>query len=192
MITREDVKARLSGMPERINSVELREKTMDAFMLAIGEGGWRSMEELEEMPFTLLTDARCINFWEHTMAVTMGAIGLAMGQIDSYTKMPYRIDMDRLIAGGLLHDVGKLVEFERAPNGNYTQSHSGKCTRHPISGTVIAAKADLPLEIQNIITCHAREGEGRPQVIEAVLIHQADFATFNPLVMMVKGQLIIP
>ena len=46
-------------------------------------------------------------------------------------------------------------------------------------------------EIQNIIICHAKEGEGRPQRIEGVFIHQADFATFNPAVMKEKGQLIL-
>ena len=45
-------------------------------------------------------------------------------------------------------------------------------------------------EIVNIIGCHAKEGDGRPQVIETVFIHQADFATFNPLVMLKKGDLI--
>jgi len=44
--------------------------------------------------------------------------------------------------------------------------------------------------ILNTIACHAKEGEGRPQVIETILIHQADFATFNPLVMMNGGTLI--
>jgi hypothetical protein len=42
----------------------------------------------------------------------------------------------------------------------------------------------------NTIACHAKEGDGRPQRLETVLIHQADFATFNPLVMMQKDLLI--
>jgi len=42
----------------------------------------------------------------------------------------------------------------------------------------------------NIIGCHAKEGDGRPQRIETVLIHQADFATFDPMVMLVNGNLI--
>jgi len=50
----------------------------------------------------------------------------------------------------------------------------------------------LPGAILNIIVCHAKEGEGRPQVVETVLIHQADFATFDPLVMKQKGTLIEP
>jgi hypothetical protein len=42
----------------------------------------------------------------------------------------------------------------------------------------------------SVIACHAKEGEGCPQVVETVLIHQADFATFDPLVMMERNTLI--
>ena len=59
-----------------------------------------------------------------------------------------------------------------------------------ISGTVLAAKAGLDDKTLNTIACHAKEGDGRPQVVETVLIHQADFATFNPLVMKNDGKLI--
>ena len=64
------------------------------------------------------------------------------------------------------------------------------CARHPISGAILAALAGLDEELVNTIACHAKEGDGRPQVVETVFIHQADFATFNPLVMLGKGQLI--
>jgi len=54
----------------------------------------------------------------------------------------------------------------------------------------LAAEVNLPQEIVNIIACHAKEGDGRPQMLETVFVHQADFATFNPLVMMTKNTLI--
>jgi putative nucleotidyltransferase with HDIG domain len=190
MIEKNEIENKIGELLAMIENDDLRAKTLAAFMLAIEEGGWRSMDELAAMPFTLLTDTKGINFWEHTIAVTKGAVGLAQGQLDCYDQMPYAIDMDRLIAGGLLHDVGKLLEFELTPDGDYVKSHAGKCTRHPISGAVIAARVGLPTEIQNIIACHAKEGDGRPKVIEAVLIHQSDFATFDPLVMLTKDLLI--
>ena len=149
------------------------------------------MTDLNEMPFTLLTDTKGINFWEHTLAVTLGAIGLAKGQIAAYKKMPYPIDMDRLVAGGLLHDVGKLVEIERKADGTWKKSKKGEFARHPISGAIFCAKVGLPDDIVNTVACHAKEGEGAPKVLETVLIHQADFGTFDPLVMQSKGQLIL-
>ncbi len=45
-------------------------------------------------------------------------------------------------------------------------------------------------EIINMIACHAKEGDGRAQVVETVFVHQADFATFNPLVMMGEKKLV--
>jgi hypothetical protein len=48
----------------------------------------------------------------------------------------------------------------------------------------------MPEDVVNTIACHAKEGEGAAKVVETVLIHQADFATFDPLVMLEKGQLI--
>jgi putative nucleotidyltransferase with HDIG domain len=190
MIARQEIESAFSSALSLIKDATLRAKVVDATMLALEEGGWKAMKELTEMPFTLLTETRGINFIEHTLAVTMGAVGLARAQIEAYRKLPYAIDMDRLVAGGLLHDVGKLLEFGRKEDGSYAKSRKGLCLRHPISGAIIAAKAGLPDELVNIIACHAKEGEGRPQVIETVLIHQADFATFDPLVMMTKSSLI--
>lgn len=191
MIQRSEVEAVLAEGLALIKNTELRTKVVDAYMLAIQEGGWQSMKDLNEMPFTLLTETKGINFWEHTLAVTRGAIGLAKGQQDTYKKMPYAIDWDRLAAGGLLHDVGKLVESERKADGTWKKSRKGEYARHPISGAIFCAKVGLPEDVVNTVACHAKEGEGAPKVLETVLIHQADFATFDPLVMMSKGQLIL-
>ena len=142
------------------------------------------------MPFTLLTKTQGISLVEHTIAVTEGALALADAQESAYSRMPYKVNMDRLIAGGLLHDVGKLLETEKDEKGDFRKSLKGMYARHPVSGAILAAKCGLPDDIVNTIACHAKEGEGAPKVLETVLIHQADFATFDPLVMLEKGQLI--
>jgi putative nucleotidyltransferase with HDIG domain len=191
MITEKDIAEIFGPILERIENEDLRKKTIQAWVLGCQRGGWESVEELEALPFTLLTDTRGVNFLEHTIAVTEGAYELAQAQEAAYEQMPYRIDYDRLLAGGLLHDVGKLLEFESDGEGGYRKSRSGQCARHPISGTALAHEVGLPDEILNCIACHAKEGDGRPQVVETVLIHQADFATFDPLVMMEKGTLIL-
>jgi putative nucleotidyltransferase with HDIG domain len=190
VITDTDIGRLFGAVLERIKDENLRRKTVRAWVLACERGGWKTSDELLSMPFTLLTDTRGISFVEHTIAVTEGAYGLAKAQEAAYRKMPYEIDYDRLLAGGLLHDVGKLLEFEPDGEGGYRKSRSGKCARHPISGTAIGWQVGLPDEVLNTIACHAKEGDGRPKVVETVLIHQADFGTFDPLVMMEKGTLI--
>ncbi len=190
MITKEEIQGLFSAQLERIGDAQLREKVVDVWVEGCRRGGWETLEQLKQIPFTLLTDTKGVSFVEHTIAVTEGAAALAKAQMDTYGTMPYAIDMDRLIAGGLLHDVGKLMEIERDGSGGYRKSLSGKCARHPISGAILVAAAGLPDELVNTVACHAKEGDGRPQVIETILIHQADFATFDPLVMLSKGNLI--
>jgi putative nucleotidyltransferase with HDIG domain len=190
MITKAEIAKLFEKQLAQIDDPGLRDKVVEVWLVGCERGGWDSLDELKKMPFTLLTDTKGVTFIEHSIAVTEGAVGLAKAQIDAYKNVPYKIDMDRLIAAGLLHDVGKLMEIEPDGAGGYRKSHSGRCARHPISGAIITAEAGLSEEIVNAIICHAKEGEGRPQVIEAVLVHQADFATFDPLVMMKKGDLI--
>ncbi len=190
MIGAQDIQKLFGEQLSRIEDKKLREGVIGAWVIGCERGGYETVEQLLEMPFTLLTDCHGVSFVEHTIAVTESAAAMAEAQRRTYRKMPYVIDMDRLIAGALLHDVGKLVEIQRDGAGGYAKSRNGKCMRHPISGTVIAAQAGLPDEVLNIIACHAKEGENRPQVVETVIVHLADFATFDPLVMKNKGTLI--
>jgi putative nucleotidyltransferase with HDIG domain len=190
MITEQDIEKLFADQLILIDDRDLRGKVVETWVEGCRRGGWESVEQLLQMPFTLLTDTQGVNFIEHTKAVTMGAHGLARAQMEHYRKVPYGVDFDRLVAGALLHDVGKLLEIEADGKGGYRKSFSGKCARHPISGAILAAECGLDEKVVNTIACHAKEGDGRPQVVETVFIHQADFGTFNPLVMMKKGDLI--
>lgn len=190
MITDKDIRTLFKKQLDEIKDSSLRDKVVETWVQGCEAGGWNSVDELAQVPFTLLTETEGVNFIEHTLAVTEGAAALARAQQEHYRRLPYKIDMDRVYAGGLLHDVGKLMEIEKDGAGGYQKSLAGKMARHPISGAILARTCGLPDDIINTIACHAKEGDGRPQVLETVLIHQADFATFNPLVMKQKGLLI--
>jgi len=190
MIKKADIVKLFGTQLRKIKKKEVREQVIQAWLLGCERGGYQKVTQLKRMPFTLLTETKGVNFIEHTIAVTEGAVALAKVQEKAYRKLPYKVDMDRLVAGGLLHDVGKLLEIEPDGKGGWRKSHSGKCARHPISGAILAAEVGCDEELVNTVACHAKEGDGRPQVLETVLIHQADFATFNPLVMLKAGTLI--
>lgn len=191
MIGPADIEKLFGDLLSEIKDAGLRAKVTATWIEGCKRGGWDSVDDLKKMPFTLVTNCRGVNFVEHTRAVTAGALGLGRAQADNYSAPPFSINFDYLVAGGLLHDVGKLLEIEPDGAAGYRKSHAGRCARHPVSGAILAAEAGLPEEVINIVVCHAAEGAGRPQRAEAVLVHQADFATFNPLVMLEKGDLIL-
>jgi putative nucleotidyltransferase with HDIG domain len=190
VITKTEIEGLFADFLPRITDEGLRQQVVDCWFEGCKEGNWTTVDQLESMPFTLLTDTRGFNFIQHCRAVTAGAEGLARA-LNTYMGGVLNIESDVLIAGGLLHDLGKLMEIEADGEGGYRKSHAGRCARHPISGAILAGKLGVAPEVVNVIACHASEGNNRPQRIETVLVHQADFATFNPLVMLKKGDLIV-
>jgi putative nucleotidyltransferase with HDIG domain len=190
VITKTEIEELFADFLPRIGDDTLRQQVVDCWFEGCKQGNWNTVAELEEMPFTLLTDTRGVNFIQHCCTVTAGAEGLAKA-LNTYMGGVIDIDPDVLIAGGLLHDLGKLMEIERDGEGGFRKSHAGRCARHPISGAILAGSLGVAQEVVNVIACHASEGNNRPQRVETVLVHQADFATFNPLVMLKKGDLIV-
>ena len=161
-----------------ISNENLRDAVLETFADAIQMGGW-SLDEINQIPATLLIPDCPISFVEHTNAVTACSIAIAKEMKKIYGDR-FQVDFDILIAGGLLHDVGKLLEIERDPSGGWRKSESGQRLRHPLSGLVLAARRNIPEPILHIIACHSKEGDFGKRTTEAIIIHHADFANFEP------------
>jgi putative nucleotidyltransferase with HDIG domain len=159
-----------------ISDEDLRTKTLNALFKAVQAGGWGA-DDIEKLPFTLLIEGVEITLVEHTRAITRCARATAQEMMTIYGKR-LEITMDHLVAGALLHDCGKFVEYERAKNG-YVKSHLGRMLRHPFSGTAIAHAAGLPPEVCHIIATHAKEGDGARVTAEAIIVNHVDFANFE-------------
>ena len=91
------------------------------------------------------------------------------------------IDMDTVIAGAILADVGKVLEYEKV-DGEARQSARGKALRHPFTGVAVAMECGVPDEVCHIIATHAGEGNMVARTTEAWLVHHADFMTYEPFV----------
>jgi putative nucleotidyltransferase with HDIG domain len=162
-----------------IEDVDLRENTIWTWETAMTEGDW-TLEDLQAMPFTLLIDPCPVNFVEHTRAVAQMAIESAKVLMAQYgERLP--VDMDVLISGGILRDVGKLLEYERRADGIFVQTRDGKLLRHPFTGLELAARCGLPAEVQHIIASHAGEGAKVQRTTESIIVHHADFISFEAI-----------
>lgn len=170
----------MSLMPEfqLIRDPDLKEKTIHVWEAAIKLENW-SLSDLLEMPFTLLIEQRTVNIVDHTRAVTQCSLKIAEVLQKEY-QGKIAVNRDHLLSGALLHDVGKLFEYQKK-KGGFQKSEKGKLLRHPISGAAFAYKFDLPQEVLHIIACHSKEGDGVRNTVEAVIVNHADFVNFDVL-----------
>jgi putative nucleotidyltransferase with HDIG domain len=161
-----------------IRQDDLRKRVAAVLEDAINLGGW-GVEDLGKIPFTLLIPDCKVSLVHHTRAVTKTAVNIAETLKENYGDA-VEIDMDILVAGGLLHDVGKFLEYTLQGDG-VVKSEAGKLLRHPFSGQALAYKHGLPFAVLHMIAYHSKEGDLGKRTVEAIIIHHADFVNFEPL-----------
>lgn len=160
-----------------IRNDELRDKVMDAWVYAI-EQSVLSPEDLERIPFSLLIKDCKISFMNHKRTCVQLAVENAKIMKKNFGD-EIQIDMDTLIAGAILIDIGKLVEYEIV-DGKLVTSQAGQLVRHPFSGVAIADRFGLPPAVQHIIATHSKEGDLGMRTVESIIVHHADFVSFEP------------
>jgi len=160
---------------ELIEDADIKEKTYLCWEYAI-EHSPLQPEDLEKIPFSLLIDNCDITFMNHKRTAVQLSIEMAKIMEKNF-KM--KINWDYLISGAILIDVGKLLEYEII-NEKLGTSRDGKLLRHPFSGVSIADRFDLPFDIQHIIAYHSKEGDLGKRTTESIIVHHADFVSFEP------------
>jgi putative nucleotidyltransferase with HDIG domain len=162
-----------------IQDKDLRDKTARTWELAL-EKSVLTPEDLNRIPFTLLCGPDMkVTFMDHKRSVVH--IARAAGEkMNEFYKEDLPVNMDVLIAGAILADVGKLLEYTLDKNGVAVQGNYGKYLRHPFSGVSLAEQCGVPAEVCHIIAAHAHEGDLIKRSTEAYVVHHADFMTFLP------------
>jgi len=161
---------------QEISDSGLKEKTVKVWQEAIKGGGWK-IEDLHKIPFTLLIEDTSVSLIEHTRAVTICCAEIATALEKMYDGR-VSINKDYLLAGALLHDVGKLLEYKKEKD-KIVKSEEGELLRHPISGSALAFSLGLPQEVIHVIAAHSKEGDGARRSVEAVIVNHADFLNFD-------------
>lgn len=177
MTDKDDLVLRLLPEIDRIKDDTLKAKVIACWSEAIDFRGWTE-ELLRNIPFTLLAENVKITFIEHVRAVCRMCIACdeVLDEMHGAKKTP--VNRDYLIAGALLADVGKLLEYEIV-NGRSSKSDYGKHIRHPFSGVGLAFKHDLPSEVMHVIATHSKEGSGEKRLPESIIFSHADFIDFD-------------
>ncbi|MCK4570325.1 HD domain-containing protein [Candidatus Bipolaricaulota bacterium] len=163
---------------EWIGNTDLREKVIATWIDGLERGGW-TPEDVARMPFTLAKKVSA-SFAQHVRSVTRICAAVSDTFDEIYDGVDLKLDRDMLLAGALLHDVGKLVEMEEV-DGAFRKSADGKLVRHAFSGVALADAHGLPAAVQHIIGTHSKEGDPFKRIPESIICHFADFMNFDPI-----------
>ncbi|MGQ9575362.1 MAG: 3'-5' exoribonuclease YhaM family protein [Thermoguttaceae bacterium] len=122
---------------------------------------------------------------EHTLSVTRTCLCLAEKYAQKYPDLRPPLNKPLVVAGAILHDIGKLLELEPHPTETvYTPE--GALVGHLLLGRDMlrqaaagsGLEADLLLRLEHIILAHQRLPEWGspkpPMTPEALIIHYAD------------------
>jgi putative nucleotidyltransferase with HDIG domain len=161
-----------------IANPQLREQVTDTWVKAL-ERSPLSAEDLNRIPFTLLVPDCPITFMEHKRCVVHIARESAQA-MQTFMGRALPIDLEVVIAGAILADVGKLLEYELGPDGQSRQSERGEALRHPFTGVALALECGVPDAVCHVIAAHAAEGDLVKRTTEAFIVHHADFMAFLP------------
>ncbi|MHB1034424.1 MAG: 3'-5' exoribonuclease YhaM family protein [Pirellulales bacterium] len=122
---------------------------------------------------------------EHTVSVTRTCIYLADKYDEYYPDLKPRLNKGLVVAGAILHDIGKLRELDLKPEGAL-HTASGSLVGHILQGRDIVREAavgrdinpDTLLRLEHVIIAHQRLPEWGspkpPMTPEAMLVHYAD------------------
>ncbi len=156
----------------------------EALTTGCGGKGW-TFDEIRDIPFTLLAGKIDLRFVEHLNSCCKQCIAIT-GVLREVFGSRIPINLDYLIAGSLLADVGKMLEFDKkpAPPGSdgkpqIVKGFMGDMLRHPFSGVALCYKHNIPAEVMHIVATHSHEGDKVERTIESWIFHHADFIDFD-------------
>lgn len=158
-----------------IRNLDMRKQCVDVWQSAYRKGQHTEESILRHpahkgmagCPLTLLA---------HTRGVTDTAIGMADRMIGDFGA-DIALDRDIVIAGALLHDVGKATE-----HGDFTSDPKRHFMRHPLVGAILAEEKGCPWQVVYIIANHSpKEGHKAVQMPELFVVKTADDFYFRYL-----------
>jgi hypothetical protein len=161
---------------DQIQDAQLRAKVAAVWHDALAQGKW-SLEDLAEMPYTLLVEDVTVSLPEHVSVVARLCLAIEDVLREVYADR-YEIDRDVLLAGALLADVGKLLEFQKSGQ-QYAWSDIYRYLRHPFTGVGLCFKHELPEAVMHIVATHSWEGDKSTRLPESIIFHHADFIDFD-------------
>lgn len=148
----------------QIQNGGLREKVLQIWDSVLDESTWERVEDVPKNPVTAGPDDTLLR---HTRSVVRQCIAVADVVAEVY-RQP--VDMDRLIACAVLHDVCKLREYDQTGISGF-----GRMMQHGVYSAVKGFEFDLPLEMCHILLTHTKKCSVAPKCIEGIILQYVDY-----------------
>ncbi|WP_254809239.1 HD domain-containing protein [Natronosalvus amylolyticus] len=182
MATMEYAKQVRAAFPEleAIDDGQLRDQVVEAWVLGLERGGWRTIQDI---PYAW--NIHEVDNVEHVRGTTKIALESAAIQRDFHSADP---DEDVLIGACLLHDVGKCYEYVDFVDESLVDPDPTYCSEeipHSISGYALAHEVGCPLAVQRAIPHFL--GEVPTRTLEAELVKSANSASSNAITQATMG-----
>lgn len=149
---------------------EIEEKKISEIVIS----AWCEVQErrkdidIDDIPFTLIIATKR-TLIEHTNAVTEMAFEIG--------RMRGDLNIDLVVAGALLHDIGKVLTYEKKGDV-FVPGPLEKNLRHPVVGACLVAKYGN-YHLAHIVYVHSHEGDRLSRSREAIIINHCDFIDFE-------------
>ncbi|PZT73774.1 MULTISPECIES: HD domain-containing protein [unclassified Streptomyces] len=167
-------------MPElhRITDPALRKLAVEVLTEAAGRGGWQHPDRLAYVEETaaggppVVRDG--VTLIQHLRLVAAAAAGMAE---HCNEIVDARVNVDHVLTGALLHDVGLFAMLHPTDQGPALRGPL--LLRHPFVGARLAADMGMDESVVHIIATHSVEGESTVRTPESALVHWADWGTYD-------------
>jgi putative nucleotidyltransferase with HDIG domain len=160
---------------ERIGDQKLADAVVEIWAKAWETSEWADLEDCPKAPElphtrTLITHSRTVAQLSMAMCDTLASQnGLV-------------ISTDDVIAIALLHDVSKLHEFARTADGS-EKSEIGRKYQHAFLAAHWMEQLGLSTDLVHAVIAHTPLSGVIPQTQEALIVHYADFADSDSLLL---------
>ncbi|MFO7897049.1 MAG: HD domain-containing protein [Candidatus Cloacimonadales bacterium] len=135
--------------------------------------------------YSIFAQAPAAKSWHHNYVGGLLEHTISVATICDFSSHHYPVDRDLLLAGAILHDIGKTREYTLKSSIDFTTE--GRLVGHiPLGDQMICQQMEkidnfpknLAMKLRHLILSHHGEYEFAsarlPQTLEAVLLHQAD------------------
>jgi putative nucleotidyltransferase with HDIG domain len=177
-------KGAIASLPEgtKIRDADLRERLYDAWAFGLSKSSFKRIEQLRGSGHPTTPKMKQGTQADHLRGV--GRLSQIVGIEMKKTFAQFPLDPDMLLAGGLLHDVGKPFEFDPV-NRKRWQADPRRAgfpsIRHSVYGAYVTLSVGLPLEVVHAVGAHSWEGRFEEKSTAREIVAESDLAFWEIL-----------